>query len=99
MVIKAEVRHTNPTCERLLKYLPVLILLFIVSACTVPPYGHWGRYDYWRDHCPNFPTCEEAEQVIKENEKLISNLLEENLIYKTFIRKSKRQTGIWRGGC
>jgi len=74
-------RYTHPTCERLLKYLPVLILLLVISACT--PYGHWGRYDYWRDNCPGFPTYEEVEQVLKENEKLLNEMLERKLIYKT----------------
>ncbi len=53
----------------------------LATACT--PYGHWGRYDYWRDSCPGFPTNEEAKQVLKENEELLNKMLEMKLIYKT----------------
>ena len=51
-----------------------------MSACT--PYGHWGRYDHWLNHCPGFPSREIVEQTIKENESLLNKMLEENLIYK-----------------
>lgn len=64
-----------------MKYLPVLILLLVISACT--PYGHWGRYDYWLNYCPDFPSYEKVEQVLKKNEKLFNEMLEKKLIYKT----------------
>jgi len=63
------------------KLSTIISIVLVVSACT--PYGHWGRYDHWRDHCPGFPTYEEVEQVLKENERLLSKLLEKKSIYKT----------------
>ena len=61
--------------------LVVLILTSLVLvSCT--PYGHWGRYDWWRDNCPDFPSQEEVEQVVEEHKELIKELLEKRLIYK-----------------
>ena len=64
-----------------MKYLPVLILLLVISACT--PYGHWGRYDYWEYHCPDFPAYEEVKKVLIEHKELLDKMHERNLIYKT----------------
>lgn len=49
-----------------------LVALFLTSlvlvSCT--PYGHWGRYDWWRDNYPDFPSDEEVEQVVEEKKTL-----------------------------
>ena len=64
------------------KILPLAIsIAVIVSACT--PYGHWGRYDYWRDNCPGFLTYEEVETVLENNKELLNEMFEMKLIYKT----------------
>ena len=62
----------------------VLTFLLLVSC---GPYGHWSSYSHWHTGCPDFPTREEVENVLKEHQGIIEELKEEGLIWSADINE------------
>ena len=52
------------------KQLTVVFLSLLLVSCG--RHGYWNSlFNSWHESCPNFPTLEEAETVLKEQAALI----------------------------